>query len=79
MTDAEFEVLVVHLEQRALRNPAAYRRKVILLACVGYAYVALMRSTERGTPITCDDEYERPSARRYSAVSLSRVRDNRAR
>lgn len=42
MTDAEFEALVGRLEQQANRNPAAYRRKVILLACVGYAYVALV-------------------------------------
>jgi Zn-dependent protease with chaperone function len=42
MTDAEFEALVGRLEQQAQRNPAGYRRKVILLACVGYAYVALV-------------------------------------
>jgi Zn-dependent protease with chaperone function len=42
MTDAEFEALVGRLEQQAQRNPAAYRRKVILLACVGYAYVAVV-------------------------------------
>jgi hypothetical protein len=35
MTDAEFEALVARLEQQAQRSPAAYRRKVILLACVG--------------------------------------------
>jgi Zn-dependent protease with chaperone function len=42
MTDAEFEALVGRLEKQAQRNPAAYRRKVILLACLGYAYVALV-------------------------------------
>jgi hypothetical protein len=42
MTDAEFEALVARLEQQAQRSTAAYRRKVILLACVGYAYVALV-------------------------------------
>jgi hypothetical protein len=48
MTDAKFETLVGRPEQQALRNPAAYRRKVILLALVGYAYVALVLATAGG-------------------------------
>jgi Zn-dependent protease with chaperone function len=48
MTDAEFEALVGRLEQQALRNPRAYRRKVILLACVGCAYVALVLAIAGG-------------------------------
>ncbi|MBO0757023.1 MAG: M48 family metallopeptidase, partial [Bradyrhizobiaceae bacterium] len=48
MTDAEFEALVERLEQQARRGPAAYRRKVILLACVGYAYVALVLAIAGG-------------------------------
>jgi Zn-dependent protease with chaperone function len=48
MTDAEFEALVARLEQQAQRSPAAYGRKVILLACVGYAYVALVLAIAGG-------------------------------
>jgi Zn-dependent protease with chaperone function len=42
MTDQEFEALVARLDQQARQHPAAYRLKVILLAYLGYAYVALV-------------------------------------
>ncbi len=40
MTDEQFESLVARLEREQSRNPAAYRRKVVLLALAGYAYIA---------------------------------------
>ncbi len=39
MTDEKFESLVARLEREQSRNPAAYRRKVVLLALAGYAYI----------------------------------------
>lgn len=40
MTDEQFDALVTRLEREQARSPAAYRRKVLALAFVGYAYIA---------------------------------------
>jgi Zn-dependent protease with chaperone function len=40
MTDAQFESLVTRLDAQAQRDPAGYRRRVILLALAGYGYLA---------------------------------------
>ena len=42
MNEERFESLVARLELEQARNPAAYRRKVTLLAVAGYAYVAMV-------------------------------------
>jgi hypothetical protein len=42
MTDEQFESLVARLEAEQARHPAGYRRKVLLLAVAGYAYIALV-------------------------------------
>jgi hypothetical protein len=42
MTSAEFEALVARLDGAAQRNPGAYKFRVLLLACLGYAYLAAM-------------------------------------
>lgn len=42
MTDAQFEALVGRLDAEARRNPAGYRRWVVLLALAGYTYIALV-------------------------------------
>jgi Zn-dependent protease with chaperone function len=40
MTEDQFEALVTRLERQERRDPAAYRRRVLLLAFAGYAYIA---------------------------------------
>ncbi len=42
MTNEEFEALVGKLEERARRNPAAYKTRVLLIALLGNAYLATM-------------------------------------
>ena len=42
MTEDQFTELVARLEREQVANPARYRRKVILLAAGGYAYIALV-------------------------------------
>jgi Zn-dependent protease with chaperone function len=42
ITREQFEVLVARLEEKARKNPVAYRLRVIALACVGYGYLALV-------------------------------------
>jgi Zn-dependent protease with chaperone function len=39
MTDTQFDALVGRLEQQARQNPAGYKRRVLLLALLGNAYV----------------------------------------
>jgi Zn-dependent protease with chaperone function len=39
VTDAEREALIARLEADARRDPAAYRRRVVLLAVAGYAFL----------------------------------------
>jgi hypothetical protein len=39
MTDTEFETLVTRLEREALSDPNRYRKRVLLLAFSGYAYI----------------------------------------
>lgn len=40
MTDSEFEALVQKLDQRAKQSPSLYQSRVVLLAALGYGYVA---------------------------------------
>ena len=42
MTEDQFTELVARLEREQVANPVRYRRKVILLAAGGYAYIALV-------------------------------------
>ena len=42
MTAAEYEAFVLKLNESAIRNPSAYKSKVILLALLGYMYVGFM-------------------------------------
>ena len=42
MTNEEFEALVSRLEAEAKRNPAGYRTRVLLMALLGNAYLAVM-------------------------------------
>ena len=42
MTDEEFETLVGRLDQQAKRNPAGYRKRVLLMALLGNAYLGVM-------------------------------------
>ena len=42
MTEDQFTELVARLEREQVANPVKYRRKVILLAAGGYAYIALV-------------------------------------
>jgi hypothetical protein len=39
MTEAEFETLVARLEREARNDPDRYRKRVLLLAFSGYAYI----------------------------------------
>ena len=41
MNDQQFEALVGQLNQQAMANPALYRARVLLLAALGNAYIAL--------------------------------------
>jgi Zn-dependent protease with chaperone function len=42
VTDEEFAALVGRLDQQAKRNPAGYRTRVLLMALLGNAYLAVM-------------------------------------
>ena len=42
MKQTEFDTLVARLEQTARTDPKGYRRRVFLLAMLGYAYIALV-------------------------------------
>lgn len=42
MDDERWQALVRRLEPKARANPAAYRRKVLLLAALGYAFIGLL-------------------------------------
>jgi Zn-dependent protease with chaperone function len=42
VTDEEFETLVGRLDQQAKRNPAGYRKRVLLMALLGNAYLGVM-------------------------------------
>lgn len=42
MRQAQFEALVARLEQSARSDPGGYRLRVLLLALLGYAYIALV-------------------------------------
>src|SRR5215204_3805515 len=42
MDDERWEALVRRLEPEARARPAAYRRKVVLLALLGYAFIATL-------------------------------------
>jgi len=44
MTNEEFDALVSKLEQQAIRSPAIYKSKVVLLGLIGYAYLGLVLS-----------------------------------
>src|SRR5262245_43618538 len=42
MTNDQFEAMVARLEERAHRDPDAYKLRVVLLAMSGYVYLLLM-------------------------------------